>query len=174
MTPLTTRRLEVPINPGIPGYAFLSDFRFKECRIGKVREALPHQTRMLTVELLHFRTPHRLTDAFTLIRDMGDRRFLTAYELLSLDRCFPELQMEDQIVTPHFALGMDPREIGEHQKRSHFGKVIADTEVYDDHPMNPFARYATTPYVTDVDRGTFEDGLDRYLYNLYKRLLLTE
>ncbi len=88
-----------------------------------------------------------------------DGRFLSPFELLFLDWVKPKLQSQFDIVTPRFVLGMSRRERYCFPHRA-AQRTLSATESFDREPVDAFARFALTPK-TDLDRGTFEEWLDR-------------
>ena len=174
------QRIFLAVDPSIPGYCLLSAFKFSECRIRRIKTAVPLKLRRMVIDLVSINEKHQVIDAFVAIQALGDRSFVQPYELLILDHKNPHLQMAGEIVTPSFTLGVDPEDVSEYSRRGSFGRVIRDTKL--DRVMGSDARYATAVHVTPVDRidvnaplgeSDFDKQTEEYLRSLYTPLLMS-
>ncbi len=153
----------VDVDRTIPGNELLLYFKTGAPGIRKAlrEERWRGDPYSIFVELLAFRHPMMLKgNIYSVLaevrRQRPKSRFLSVFELLTLNRKHPNIQFSCPVVTRRFTLGPSPRALYENPNRARHGQVLSLTEAFDDFLIGPDVLFAMTD-ATDIDTGTFTD-----------------
>ncbi len=144
---ITIERYWLYVNPEQPVDSLLVQFKVVDRHMFEMPILKRYRKYNLGVDLVTFDEPLNIYKALQVIADMKDRRFLTPFELLSLDRQQGNMQYCFQVITDTFALGLPPAKTCENSKRDRYGHVLSWREDFDGGLLGPSIRFATAPFV---------------------------